>query len=299
MPGYWKKSEILSTFWTGTMRREESDTKILFLFMIDQKDRRGEVFGAWDHFAFHCGFYDGEALSKKRFEQALKRLMAPDPESTSKLMEGRRVVQLGPNHYKLVTHEEQERKLAAERKRARDREGRRERYAREVAAKNDRPGPGVAEPPALSPSPPMAETGEPEKKPPAATPPELIEAVRISHNDPERNPSKADVAAWNQLTSRGQNNERKAYLPWVILAVVKLARADTEPRGDGNFCWSQQLNSFAQLITKKPALVEGEDGKMKRTTVGQPRKFDKMYAYFYEQLKRLNEQRAAARRQHD
>jgi len=285
MPGYWKKSEILSTFWTGTMRRETSDAKILFLYMIDQKDRQGEVFGAWDHFAFHCGWEKEDDGGKATFETALASLMAPDPESSSKLENGRRVIQIAPNHYRLVTHKEQEAKLAAERKRMRDRVGRKERYARETApsslAGSDKDK-GAASQASLLPLP----GGD-------AAPPELVEAVKIAYNNKDRAVTAQNVKTWKYLTTSGPTGERKAHKPWVILAVVELARADNLARGDGAFCWSDQLNSFDALITRKAAYVEDDDGKAHRTTKGQPTKFEKMYIHFLPQLKTMAERRAA------
>jgi len=154
---WYKVITLLDTFLAGTMRREESDVKVLLLVLIAEADRTGGVFGSWDYLAFRCGWEREPDRGKARFEAAMERLMAPDPESTCPLEGGRRVVREGPNQYRLVTYRVQQEKLRQLAERAREAEKKRRQRARKPGADAVAGGSSGAEPAAAQTEPVVAE----------------------------------------------------------------------------------------------------------------------------------------------
>lgn len=139
------------------------------------------------------------------------------------------------------------------------------------------------------PNPPTPQGGRPRPKasPEPDYPPELITAVRICQRNSEAMPDKNDLRAWNYLRNLRRDATRVGFSPWEIVTTLKLVRQFSEPDANG-FSWDKQLNSFAALITVKPAL--DPDGK--KTTAGQPIKFVKIYNAYHDKLRRVREQQA-------
>lgn len=129
------------TMFKGTMRREGDPVWRLFQLFLSEKDGVGEVHGTWDHFAFHCGWETEEDRGKAKFEAAVGRLMDPDPESTSQDEDGRRVIQLGPNHYKLVNFAQYDEDYRAEIRRAKDRARKQSKKDASRNAEREKPRP--------------------------------------------------------------------------------------------------------------------------------------------------------------
>lgn len=85
------------TFFTGTMHSESAPTKVLFLAML-LECTAGTIVATRDHLSRFTG------LTVEQVEEGLRRLMAPDPNSTSPEEDGRRVVEVegARNTFRLV-----------------------------------------------------------------------------------------------------------------------------------------------------------------------------------------------------
>jgi len=94
----------------------DDTTKWLFMCLLCEAESDGTVYGTIEYLA---------AVSRKteaEVEAAMAELMAPDPRSTSKEHEGRRVLETGPNEWFLINYEKYRKANLAEERRAKDAE---------------------------------------------------------------------------------------------------------------------------------------------------------------------------------
>lgn len=143
MPGWYRIIEIMDTFFTGTISLETSDTRIVFLGMLSLADRNGEVH------APALGIARWVNLPIETVEASLVRLMSPDTGSTSQAEDGRRILPIGPNEWKLVNYEKYRDIIRREKKRAIDAQRAYEKYHSDKPAAKATP---KAEPAAAKPA---------------------------------------------------------------------------------------------------------------------------------------------------
>jgi len=84
---------VMSSIWS-----ESKDVKILWITLLALKDRDGKVKGSL------IGLANSARLTTKEAETALKVLMSPDPYSSSKAHDGRRVEEIAGG-WKVLNHE--------------------------------------------------------------------------------------------------------------------------------------------------------------------------------------------------
>jgi len=110
---------IHSTIW-----REDNATRIVWITMLAMADQDGVVEASIP------GLADAARVTLAETEAALTKLMAPDPYSRSKKLEGRRVVEVDGG-WQLVTYQEQRSKSSPEQRREKARERKRQQRERE------------------------------------------------------------------------------------------------------------------------------------------------------------------------
>lgn len=89
-------AKLYRTFFTGSMRRESDATRLIFLACLTLADRCGEFTAEPDFIAS----YANEPLDITL--AALERLQSPDENSSSQDEDGRRLMKIGPNRWKVV-----------------------------------------------------------------------------------------------------------------------------------------------------------------------------------------------------
>jgi hypothetical protein len=89
---------LWSTIIDSSVWGESKDVKILWITMLAKKDREGIVWGALP------GLARAAVLEIKDCEAALKILTSPDPRSTTKAFEGRRVEKVDGG-WKVLNHD--------------------------------------------------------------------------------------------------------------------------------------------------------------------------------------------------
>jgi hypothetical protein len=87
---------LAHSFFDSSIRRESAETRIVFLAMISKCDLQGIVRATDDAIAAHA------CVSLDATRAALERLNSPDPKSTTPDEEGRRIVEIGPNQWRVV-----------------------------------------------------------------------------------------------------------------------------------------------------------------------------------------------------
>lgn len=127
--------KIESSFWWSTISKETADTRILFQAMIQLADKDGIVLGSPAVLAKFATLDELDVVA------GLDRLMSPDPDSTSPKYEGRRVLELDKNVWRVVNYKKYI-KPASERS-AYQRELMRKRRAEEQ--KSTKPGAKVSQ----------------------------------------------------------------------------------------------------------------------------------------------------------
>lgn len=90
--------KIDASFWRSTIKRESADTRILFQAMIQLADKDGVL--AESPFSLS----ETAGISLEAAKEGLERLQLADPESKSKKHEGRRVLDLGENTWRVVNY---------------------------------------------------------------------------------------------------------------------------------------------------------------------------------------------------
>lgn len=101
-------SIVHSTIW-----REPTTTRIVWITMLALKDGKGDVHASVP------GLADAARVTREECEDALKRLGSPDPDSSNKLHEGRRVIPIEGGWF-VVSHQKYSRMLSIEERRERD-----------------------------------------------------------------------------------------------------------------------------------------------------------------------------------
>lgn len=109
---------LFSSFFTSSIQKESATTKILFQVLWSLADEDGYVKATPDVLSSLVN------TSQHEFAASMARLMSPDPESTTPDQDGRRVIQIGQNRWKIVNFrmyldlalEAAERMLAANKK---------------------------------------------------------------------------------------------------------------------------------------------------------------------------------------
>lgn len=91
--------KVYETFWRGTLKREDLHVRILFLAMIQLCRNGGVLKESPANLADYAG------MSIDLAQDALIKLQQPDPDSRTQTEDGRRVVHLGENHWKVVNYE--------------------------------------------------------------------------------------------------------------------------------------------------------------------------------------------------
>jgi hypothetical protein len=125
MAGYTKLfgSIVHSTIW-----REPTSTRIVWITMLALKDGKGDVHASVP------GLADAARVTRAECEEALERLGAPDPDSSNKLEEGRRIIPIEGGWF-VVSHQKYSRMLSIDERRERDAE--RKRVQRASASVRD------------------------------------------------------------------------------------------------------------------------------------------------------------------
>ena len=90
--------KLYETFWRGTLAKEGLHTRVLFLAMIQLADNEGILKESPANLADYAG------MSVEEAEDALLVLQKPDPSSRTPDQDGRRVLDLGKNHWAVVNY---------------------------------------------------------------------------------------------------------------------------------------------------------------------------------------------------
>jgi hypothetical protein len=125
MTGYTKLfgSIVHSTIW-----REATPTRIVWITLLALKDGRGDVHASVP------GLADAARVTRSECEEALDRLCAPDPDSSNREEEGRRIIPIEGGWF-VVSHQKYSRMLSVEERRERD--AARKRVQRQSATVRD------------------------------------------------------------------------------------------------------------------------------------------------------------------
>jgi hypothetical protein len=124
MAGYTKlfASLVHSTIW-----RESDHVRLVWITMLALADRDGLVEASVP------GLADAARVTREQCDDALARLAAPDPDSRSKSMEGRRIIEIDGG-WSLVTYAEHRDRLTADKRRDQARVRMQKKRARDGAA---------------------------------------------------------------------------------------------------------------------------------------------------------------------
>jgi hypothetical protein len=90
---------VFNDIFTSSVWEEEPHVRLLWIYFIVSRDQHGEVYGT------NSGLARMVNLSVEQIEDALRVLSSPDPESTSSAEEGRRIVWVSNNRWRVVNHE--------------------------------------------------------------------------------------------------------------------------------------------------------------------------------------------------
>ena len=88
-----KSSIIDSSLWVT----EDSDIRCVWITMLAKRNKDGEVFSSV------IGLSHAACVSLEKTEEAIKKFLAPDPQSTTKEHEGRRIKEI-PGGWLLINH---------------------------------------------------------------------------------------------------------------------------------------------------------------------------------------------------
>lgn len=121
-------SKLASSIIRSTVWRQADHVRLMWITILALKDRDGEVMGSVG------GMADAARITEEQAEDALRCLMAPDPKSRTKDLEGRRLVEIRGG-WRVVTHEYYRAIADIDERRARDAE----RKRLERAASKDSP----------------------------------------------------------------------------------------------------------------------------------------------------------------
>lgn len=89
----WDKM-LRSSLWV----KESKETRLLWITLLMMKDRDGCIYGSV------VGLADAAKISADECRASLKVLLSPDPDDTSKVMDGRRILEI-KGGWKVVNHE--------------------------------------------------------------------------------------------------------------------------------------------------------------------------------------------------
>ncbi len=121
-------SKLASSIIRSTVWRQPDHIRLMWITILALKDRDGEVMGSVG------GMADAARITEEQAEEAIACLMAPDPKSRTKDLEGRRLVAIRGG-WRVVTHEYYRSIADQDERRARDAE----RKRAERAASKDSP----------------------------------------------------------------------------------------------------------------------------------------------------------------
>jgi hypothetical protein len=99
-------------FWSSVWVNQPMHVRLAWISLLIFADQKGIVYGTVDALALTFG------LSPEQMQDALNRFMQPDPNSSTPDADGRRIIQLGPNTYKIVNYENYRRLASKDHKRA-------------------------------------------------------------------------------------------------------------------------------------------------------------------------------------
>lgn len=88
-----KSSIVNSSIWN-----EDSDTRVIWITMLALRNKDGEVFASIGGLAHQA------RVSREKTIEAVNKFLAPDPDSSSKENEGRRIVEIAGG-WRLLNHE--------------------------------------------------------------------------------------------------------------------------------------------------------------------------------------------------
>lgn len=94
-----KSLPLFRTFFTSSIRQETAETRLVFLGLMALADAQGVVQATTGAIA------DFVSLNEIDVKAALTRLSSPDENSTSPDEEGRRIVSIGPNRWRIVNYQ--------------------------------------------------------------------------------------------------------------------------------------------------------------------------------------------------
>lgn len=89
-----KSSIIFSTIWM-----EDSDTRVVWVALLAMRNKDGEVYSSLP------GLSHAARVGLDKTAEAVQKFLAPDPHSTTKDHEGRRLVEI-PGGWRLLSHEQ-------------------------------------------------------------------------------------------------------------------------------------------------------------------------------------------------
>ncbi len=122
-------TKLFSHIVHSTIWREPDHVRIVWVTMLALKDTHGDVMASVP------GLADAARVTEEQCEDALRRLLAPDPRSRSKDLEGRRLVEIDGGWH-CVNHEKYKRMMSIEDRRERDRERKRAERVRGTSEKS-------------------------------------------------------------------------------------------------------------------------------------------------------------------
>lgn len=90
--------KLYKGFWSGSMSDEKPYTKLVFIALLSLSDDYGNAHAGVSFLSKMTGVEEWDV------EEALKRLQAPDPASTTEGNNGRRLILKGPNRWFIVNY---------------------------------------------------------------------------------------------------------------------------------------------------------------------------------------------------
>jgi len=216
--GWYEVLIIWDGFFTGSIRKEDAETRILFLAMLKLANSKGVVRGTDDFLANYA------AITVPECQRGLERLASPDPHSTNPAENGRRIKSIGKNLWQIINYEDY-----IERYREANRQAYMRRYMRDYQPKKRKQQSSPSST-SLTKSDFTAEEW--------AVLVEIRKAIAKVHEKPLRAPSQRELKDFRRILRYGLSDAREAIM-WAL--------ADNEPRGESGFCWAAQVLTIPTL----------------------------------------------------
>jgi hypothetical protein len=120
-------TKLFSSILQSTIWLENSDVKVVWITLLAMADRDGRVEASVPGLAKTAG------VDRSACERALSLFLAPDPDSRTKINDGRRIEEI-PGGWRLLNYETYRERLSVEERRARDAQRQRRKRERDAVA---------------------------------------------------------------------------------------------------------------------------------------------------------------------